>query len=70
MSIREIEEEIIEIEKVKERFKPGTLGWNNIEAIIKDKRRLLSRLKTQEEGEEDDIPAGCGGDHGSCSGGM
>ncbi len=41
MSIRELEEEIIEIEKVKERCKPRSLEWNNIEAIITDTGRLL-----------------------------
>ncbi len=77
MSIRELEEEIIEIEKVKEHYKPGSLEWNNIEAIITDKKRKLSRLKNQEDGEEDyvlgseedDILGGCGGDCSSCGGG-
>ena len=67
MSIKELEEEIIEIEKVKGRCKPRSLEWNNIEAIITDKKRQLSRLKTQGEGEEeDDILGGCGGDCGTC----
>ncbi|MCE8425797.1 MAG: hypothetical protein J5U17_08485 [Candidatus Methanoperedens sp.] len=77
MSIRELEEEIIEIEKVKEHFKPGSLEWNNIDAIITEKKRKLIRIKTQEDGEEDsqeygqeeDIIGGCGGDCGSCGGG-
>ncbi len=75
MSIRELEEEIIEIEKVKEHYKPGSLEWNNIDAIITDKKRKLSRLKNQEDceeddilgGEEDDVLIGCEGDCGSCS---
>lgn len=79
MSIRELEEEIIEIEKVREHYKPGSLAWNNIDAIITEKKRKLSRLKTQEDGEEDDAFSGCGeedyalsscgGDCGSCGGG-
>jgi len=68
MSIRELEEEIIEIEKVKERFKSGSLEWNNIEAIINDKKKELTRLKTHVEGEEDDVLIGCGGECGSCGG--
>lgn len=68
MEIRELEEEIIEIEKVKERCKPGSIGRNNIEAIITDKKRILSRLKSQEESEDEDIPGSCGGDCGSCGG--
>lgn len=73
MSIRELEEEIIEIEKVKEHYKSGSLEWNNINAIITEKKRQLNRLKTQkdgeEDGEEDDVLGGCGGDCGSCGGG-
>ena len=69
MSIRELEEEIIEIEKVKEHYKPGSLEWNNIDVIITEKKRKLNRMKTQEDGEEEDIPGGCGGDYGSCGGG-
>lgn len=69
MSIRELEEEIREIEKIKEHFKSGTIEWNNIDAIITEKKRKLSRLKTQEDGEEDYVPGGCGGDCGSCGGG-
>lgn len=68
MSIQEIEEEIREIEKIKEHYKPGSLEWNNIEAIITEKKRQISRLKTQDDGEEDDIPGGCGGECGSCGG--
>ena len=66
MSIRELEEEIIEIEKVKEHYKPGSLEWNNIDAIITEKKRKLSRLKNQEDDEEENVPGGCGGDCGSC----
>jgi hypothetical protein len=69
MSIRELEEEIIEIEKVKEHYKPGSLEWNNIDAIITEKKRQLNRLKTQEDGEEDDVLGGCGGNCDSCGGG-
>ncbi len=73
MSIKELEEEIIEIEKIKERFKSGSLEWNNIDAIITEKKRKLTRLKTQEGDEEecevDDVPGGCGGNCGSCGGG-
>ncbi len=79
MSIRELEEEIIEIEKVREHYKPGSLEWNNIDAIITEKKRKLSRLKTQEDDEEDNVLgdpgeedyalSGCGGDCGSCGGG-
>ena len=66
MSIKELEEEIIEIEKVKERCKQGSLEWNNIDAIIADKRRQLDRLKNQEYCEEDYVPGECGGNCGSC----
>ena len=69
MSIRELEEEIIEIERIKEHYKSGSLEWNNINSIIIEKKKQLIRLKTQEDGEEDDIPGSCGGDCGSCSGG-
>jgi hypothetical protein len=73
MSIRELEEEIIEIEKVRERYNPDSLEWNNIDYIITEKKRKLIRLKTQEDGEEDDeeddVLSGCGGDCGSCGGG-
>lgn len=67
MSISELEEEIVEIENVKEQCIPGSIEWNNIETIIADKKRKLSILK-QGNGEEDYIP-GCGGDCGSCGGG-
>ena len=67
MSIKELEEEITEIEKVKEHFKPGSLEWNNIDAIITEKKREMSRLKNPEFCEEDNIPGHCEGDCGSCS---
>ena len=69
MSIRELEDEIREIEKIKERFKTGSLEWNNINTIITEKKRKLSRLKTQEDSEEDHILGSCKGDCGSCGGG-
>lgn len=69
MSVKELEDEIKEIEKVKERFRSGSLEWNNIESIIRDKKKELSRLKTQVDGEEDDVIIGCGGDCGGCGGG-
>ena len=69
MSIIELEEEIIEIEKVKEHYKPGSLEWNNIDAIITEKKRKLRRIKTQDDCEEDDVLGGCGGDCGGCGGG-
>jgi hypothetical protein len=69
MEIRELEEEIIEIEKVKDRCRPGSMEWNNIEAIINDKKRKLTKLKTQEDDEEDELPGGCGGYCDSCGGG-
>lgn len=70
ISIRELKEEIIEIEKVRERCKPDNLEWNNIDAIITDKKRKLNRLKTQEDSEEDDALIGCGGECGGCGGGF
>lgn len=70
MSIKELEEEIIEIEKVLKHFKSGSLEWNNIEAIITEKKRKLSRMKTQEDSEEEDVLIGCGGECGGCGGGM
>lgn len=66
MSIKDLEEEIIEIEKVKERCKPGSFQWNNISNIINEKKRELGRLKNQDYCEEDPIPGHCGGDCGSC----
>jgi hypothetical protein len=66
--IKGIDDEIREIEKVKGHFKPGSFEWNNIEAIITEKKRKISRLKTQDDVEEEDIPGGCGGDCGSCGG--
>jgi tRNA U34 5-carboxymethylaminomethyl modifying enzyme MnmG/GidA len=66
MSIKELEEEIAEIEKVKERFKPDSLQWNNIENIITEKKRELSRLKDPESCEEDHVPGHCTGDCSSC----
>jgi hypothetical protein len=68
MSIEELEEEIREIEKVKEHYKSGSLEWNNIDTIITEKKRKLSRLKNKEEEEEENVPGGCGGDCGSCGG--
>ena len=68
MEIIELEDEIKEIKKVKEHYKPGSIEWNNIDAIITDKKRILSRLKRQEESEDEDIPGSCGGDCGSCGG--
>ena len=65
--IKEIEEEIREIEKIKERYKSGSFEWNNIEAIITEKKRKISRLKTQDDGEEDELPGGC---EGECYGGL
>jgi hypothetical protein len=38
MSIKELEDEIAEIENIKERCKPS-LQWNNIENIILEKKR-------------------------------
>jgi len=66
--IKEIENEIREIEKIKEHYISGSFEWNNIEAIITEKKRKISRLKTQEDGEEDEVPGSCGGDCGSCGG--
>ncbi len=60
--IKEIDEEIREIEKIKEHYRPGSLEWNNIEAIITDKKRRINRLKAQDDGEEDDIPGSCEGE--------
>jgi len=77
MSLKGLEEEIIEIEKIKERFKSGSLEWNNIDAIILEKKKQLDRLKNQTGEEEDtiledceefNITGGiCGGDCSSCS---
>jgi len=66
MSIKELEEEIVEIEKVKERCKPGSLQWNNIDNIITDKKRELSRMKNQDYCEEETVPGHCGGECVSC----
>ena len=68
MSIKELEEEIIEIEKVRERCKPGSIEWSNIDSIITDKKRQISRLKTQEDSEDEDVLGRCGGDCSSCGG--
>ena len=62
VSISELEEEIIEIEKVKHHCIPGSLQWNNIDSIITEKKRKLSILK-QGKDEEDYMP-GCGGNCG------
>ena len=67
ISIKELEEEIIEIEKIKERCKPGSLEWSNINSIIADKKKELSRMKTQGDSEEDML-SGCGGECYSCGG--
>lgn len=76
MSLKELEDEIIEIEKIKERFKSGSLEWNNIDTIIREKKRKLNRMKNQKDDEEDtilesceeyDITGGCEGDCNSCS---
>ncbi len=69
ISIEELEEEIIQIEKVKERCKPGSFAWNNINSMIADKKKELTRMKTQGCSEEDDALIGCGGECGSCGGG-
>jgi hypothetical protein len=66
--IKGIDDEIREIEKVKGHYKSGSLEWNNIEAIITEKKRKISRLKMHEDGEEDYVSGGCGGDCGSCGG--
>ena len=68
MSIKELEEEIIEIENVKQHCIPGSLEWNNIDTIIAEKKRKLSILK-QGISEKDYMPGGCGGDCDSCGGG-
>ncbi len=60
MEISKLEDEIIEIEKVKERYKPSSSEWNKIEAIITDKKRILNRLKRQEDSEEEECGS-CGG---------
>ena len=39
MQLKELEKEIIEIEKIKERFKSGSLEWNNIDNIITEKKK-------------------------------
>lgn len=69
MLIRELENEIIEIEKVKKRCKPGSLAWNNIDSIITDKKRKLIRLRTGEDSEEDYMLGSCGEYCDSCGGG-
>jgi hypothetical protein len=69
MSINELEDEIAEIEKIKELYKSGSLQWNNIEAIITQKKRQLRTMKFPESCEEDQVTGHCGGDCGSCGGG-
>jgi len=69
MSIKELEDEITEIEKIKEHYKSGSLQWNNIDTIIAEKKRQLSKLKNPESCEEDLVSGHCGGNCGSCSGG-
>ncbi len=66
MSIKELEDEIAEIENIKERCKPGSLQWNNIENIILEKKRELNKLKNPDSCEEDHVADHCGGDCGSC----
>jgi hypothetical protein len=66
MSIKELEEEIAEIEKIKERFKPGSLQWDNIHNIITEKKKEPGKLKNPDSSEEDHVPGHCGGDCGSC----
>lgn len=68
MSIKELEEEIAEIEKIKERFKPGSLQRTNIENIITDKKKELNRLKNPDSCEEDHVPGHCEGDCRNCRG--
>jgi hypothetical protein len=68
MSIVELEKEIREIEKIKEHFKQGSMEWNNIDSIINEKNKELSRLKTQDDNEEEHILGGCRGDCGICGG--
>ncbi|MCX9084472.1 MAG: hypothetical protein OIN87_06720 [Candidatus Methanoperedens sp.] len=66
MHIQELEEEIVEIEKVKERCKPGSLQWNNINNIIIEKKMELGKLKNQDSCEEEEVPGHCGGNCSSC----
>lgn len=66
MSTKDLEEEIAEIEKIKERCKPGTLQWNNIDNIIAEKKKQLGRLKNPESCEVDHLPGHCGGDCSHC----
>ena len=77
MPLKELEEEIIEIEKIKERFKSGSLEWNNIDDIIREKKKQINKLKNQTDDEEDttlgsleeyNIKGGCSGDCNSCGG--
>ena len=75
MPLTELEEEIIEIEKIQARFKSGSLEWNNIDAIIQEKKKQIDKLKNQtceedatlESLEEYNIQGGgCSGDCNSC----
>jgi len=66
MSIKEIEEEIAEIERIKGRCTPGSLQWNNIDNIITEKKKELARMKNPDSCEEDEVPGHCGGDCSSC----
>ena len=75
MPLKELEEEIIEIEKIQARFKSGSLEWNNIDNIIREKKKQLGKLKNQTDDEEDatlgsleeyNIQGGCSGDCNSC----
>ena len=74
MSLKELEEEISEIEKIQARFESGSLEWNNIENIIQEKKKQIEKLKNQtceedatlESLEEYNIQGGCSGDCNSC----
>ena len=75
MPLKELEEEISEIEKIQARFESGSLEWNNIENIIQEKKKQIDKLKNQtceedatlESLEEYNIQGGgCSGDCNSC----
>ena len=76
MLLSELEDEIKEIEKIQARFKSGSLEWNNIDDIINEKKKQISKLKNQTDDEEDatfgsleeyNIQGGCSEDCNSCS---